>query len=103
MNNKANHHPLFSDNITNTKRSEFEQAFDVMMVIKEGYNKPTPIMYRSAIAWKPFKRILGTLMGMELVHEYVEHNGEVSRLRYRLTEKGVLATFYMGKVAELMV
>jgi len=66
------------------KRSKIEIYLDVLRTVKSGTNRPTNIMYRCNLAWKPFKRILDSLTGNGLL-EMVEKG---NRRIYELTEKG---------------
>ena len=66
------------------KRSRLEIYVEILKTIKSGVNKPTVILYRCNLAWKPLMGILETFVNNSLV-EVVERG---SRKTYNLTEKG---------------
>jgi predicted transcriptional regulator len=66
------------------KRSKLEIYLDILKTIKFGVNKPTNIMYKCNLAWRPFKKILRTLIDNNLIE--IVNKG--SRRTYELTEKG---------------
>jgi len=66
------------------KRSDIEIYLDILKAVKFGTNKPTNIMYKCNLAWKPFKQILNSLVKNELLE--IDHKGK--RKTYHLTEKG---------------
>jgi len=75
------------------KRSNIEIYLDILKAVKSGTRKPTNIMYRCNLAWKPFKQILDSLVENELL----EINQRGKRKTYQLTAKGneVLRRFEM--------
>jgi len=66
------------------KRSNIEIYIDILKAVKSGTHKPTNIMYKCNLAWKPFKQILDSLVENELL----EINQRGKRKTYQLTEKG---------------
>jgi predicted transcriptional regulator len=66
------------------KRSKLEIYLDILKTVKSGVNKPTNIMYRCNLAWKPFKRILKTMIETDLL--VIVDRG--NRKTYELTERG---------------
>ena len=77
------------------KRSDIEIYLDVLKAVKSGVHKPTNIMYKCNLAWKPFKQILDSLVENELL----EINQKGKRKTYQLTAKGneVLRYFEMAR------
>ena len=66
------------------KRSQLEIYLVILRAIKLGVNKPTNIMYRCNLAWKPFKRILAALVDSELIKAVDRGN----RKTYELSPQG---------------
>jgi len=66
------------------KRSSIEIYLDILKAVKSGTRKPTNIMYKCNLAWKPFKQILDSLVNNELLE--IDQKGK--RKTYHLTEKG---------------
>jgi len=80
------------------KRSKLEIYLDVLKAVKIGINKPTNIMYKCNLAWKPFKKILDSLVENGLLTP-VEDG---TRRTYELTEKGRDVLRYLA-TAEALV
>ncbi|RJS85861.1 hypothetical protein CW706_00175 [Candidatus Bathyarchaeota archaeon] len=66
------------------KRTTIEIYLDVLRTVKNGVNKPTNIMYRCNLAWRPFRHVLDSLVENELL----EIRWKGRRRTYHLTEKG---------------
>jgi len=67
-----------------SKRSRIEIYLDILQAIKRGTHKPTRIMYRTNLSWKPLMSILESMMEQGLVRAEEEGN----RTTYWITEKG---------------
>ena len=67
-----------------SKRSRIEIYLDVLHAIKRGTHKPTRIMYRTNLSWKPLMSILESMIEQGLVRAEEEGN----RTTYWITEKG---------------
>ena len=80
------------------KRSNIEIYLDVLNAVKSGVHKPTNIMYRCNLAWKPFKEILNSLVDNELL----EINQKGKRKTYHLTRKGNEALRYFEAARSLL-
>jgi len=80
------------------KRSKLEIYLDVLKAVKLGINKPTNIMYKCNLAWKPFKKILNSLIENGLLTPVENGN----RRTYELTEKGRDVLRYLA-TAEALV
>jgi len=81
-----------------SKRSKLEIYLDVLKAVRSGVDKPTNIMYKCNLAWKPFKRILNSLIENGLL-KTVETG---TRKTYELTEKGRDVLRYLA-TAETLV
>jgi predicted transcriptional regulator len=68
-----------------SKRSKLEIYLVILRTIKQGVEKPTNIMYRCNLAWKPFKKILKALVESSLIKIIDRGN----RKTYELTPKGL--------------
>ncbi len=66
------------------KRSKIEIYLEILKTLKSGIDKPTNVMYKCNLAWKPFKNDLKTLIDNRLI-EIVDRG---SRRTFKLTEKG---------------
>ena len=80
------------------KRTTIEIYLDVLKAVKSGTRKPTNIMYKCNLAWKPFKQILDSLVDNELL----EINQRGKRKTYWLTEKGNEALKYFETARSLL-
>jgi len=69
------------------KRSIIEIYLDILRTIKAGTCKPTNIMYKCNLAWRPFKQIMRSLVENDLLK--IRQKGK--RKTYHLTEKGRIA------------
>jgi len=66
------------------KRSKLELYLEVLDAIDKGTGKPTRIMYRTNLSWKPLMEILGSLQEQSLITS--EKKG--SSMIFHITEKG---------------
>jgi len=67
------------------KRSRLEIYIDVLRAIKKSYTKPTRIMYKANLSWRPLREILSFLKMNKAV---IERSTGGNRREYFLTEKG---------------
>ena len=67
-----------------SKRSKLEIYLDVLKAIKRGTHKPTKIMYKTNLSWKPLMKVLDSLTDQGLIATIKENNRTV----YEITEKG---------------
>ena len=81
-----------------TKRSRIEIYIDVLHAIKRGTHKPTRIMYRTNLSWKPLMSILESMVEQGLIR--VEENG--NRTTYWITEKGKNVLNYFTEALNLI-
>jgi predicted transcriptional regulator len=66
------------------KRTSLEIYIDIMRAVDSGACKPTKIMYKCNLAWKPFKNSLISLVE----HGVIRAIKKGKRKTYELTEKG---------------
>lgn len=78
------------------KRSKLEIYLDVLRAIKKGTHKPTRIMYRTNLSWRPLMEVLDSLAAQDLIA--VEKEG--SHKLYEITEKGQNVLNYFSKAME---
>jgi predicted transcriptional regulator len=79
-------------------RSHVEVYVDVLLVIKEGEQKPTRIMYRTNLSWGPLMKILDAMgkQGLITVERQKKH------VSYKITEKGINVLNYFHEALELL-
>lgn len=80
------------------KRSRLEIYLDVLKVVSKGTNKPTRIMYRTNLSWKPLMGILESLLDQNLITK----DEEGSHTTYGITEKGRNVLTYFSQAIELI-
>ena len=81
-----------------SKRSRLEVYLDVLKTIKKGTVKPTRIMYRTNLSWKPLMQVLDTMVEQQLIS--VEKEG--THVTYKITEKGTNVLNYFNEAMELI-
>ncbi len=79
-----------------SKRSRLEIYVDVLKTIKKGTHKPTRIMYRTNLSWKPLMKVLGSLADQGLITVGKEGNHKL----YEITEKGKNVLQYFSRAME---
>ena len=85
------------------RRSRFEIYVDVLNEVKAGSNKPTQIMYRANLSWKPLQNILRSLLNQGLLCEMEEEiKDKRTKIRYELTQKGENVVRYYSKAKSLI-
>ena len=67
-----------------SKRSKLEIYLDILKVIKRGTHKPTRIMYRTNLSWKPLMKILEALLEQDLIIAIKR----INRQEFEITHKG---------------
>ena len=80
------------------KRDRLQIYLDVLKVMRKGESKPTQIMYKSNLSWKPLMKILDSLIDQQIVEVTTIHKHRF----YTLTKKGVDVLEYFRN-AELEV
>ena len=81
-----------------SKRSRIEIYLDVLQVIRKGVQKPTRIMYRTNLSWKPLMQIFDAMIEQDLIIS--EDMGR--HVTYKITEKGINVLNYFHKAMELI-
>ena len=81
-----------------SKRSRIEIYLDILQAIKKGVDKPTRIMYRTNLSWKPLTQFLDTMMEQKLI-TYEELG---SHITYKITEKGTNVLNYFHEAMQLI-
>ncbi|MDH5794855.1 MAG: DUF4364 family protein [Candidatus Bathyarchaeota archaeon] len=79
-----------------SKRSKLEIYVDVLKTIRKGTRKPTRIMYRTNLSWKPLMKILSSLANQGLITVIEEGNHKF----YEITDKGKNVLQYFSKAME---
>jgi len=79
-----------------SKRSKLEIYIDVLNAIRKGTYKPTKIMYRTNLSWKPLMEILDSLTSQELIRVKEEDSHKV----YEITEKGRNVLEYFSRAMQ---
>ena len=80
------------------KRSRLEIYLDVLKAIGKGTHKPTRIMYKTNLSWKPMMKVFESLLDQDLVARD-EEGGHVT---YRTTEKGRNVLRYFNQAVDLL-
>jgi len=80
------------------KRSRLEIYLDILRVVSKGTSKPTRIMYRTNLSWKPLMGILESLLDQDLIIS----DDQGSHTIYRITEKGKNVLGYFSQAMELI-
>ena len=81
-----------------SKRSRIEIYLDVLQAIRKGVHKPTRIMYRTNLSWKPLMQVLDAMMEQNLI----ELDKQGSHVVYKITEKGMNVLNYFNEAMELI-
>jgi predicted transcriptional regulator len=81
-----------------SKRSRIEIYLDILQTIKKGVNKPTRIMYRTNLSWKPLTHVLDTMMEQKLITS--EELG--CHITYKITDKGMNVLNYFNEAMQLI-
>jgi len=79
-----------------SKRSKLEIYLDVLKAIRKGTHKPTRVMYRTNLSWRPLMEVLDSLAAQGLISVRDEDNHKV----YEVTEKGRNVLNYFSEAME---
>jgi len=71
---------------------------DVLEKISQGVNKPTNIMYKCNLSWRPLQEILRSLTEKGLIIETKRYNHRY----YEVTGKGKKILVYLRKVIQML-
>ncbi len=80
------------------KRSRLEIYLDVLKVIRQGTHKPTRIMYRTNLSWKPLMKILDSMLDQGLIHKVEEGK----HTTYNIADKGRNVLEYFDNAMKLI-
>jgi predicted transcriptional regulator len=72
---------------------------EVLQAVNKGIEKPTRIMYKTNLSWKPLMSILESLQDQGFITLQKERNHTV----YKVTEKGKNVLKYFTEVMNLIV
>lgn len=76
------------------KRSRLEIYLDVLEKVSRGVSRPTNIMYKCNLSWRPLQEVLKSLIEKGLI-EKIEHR---NHKYYTITEKGKEILIYLEKL-----
>ena len=76
------------------KRSRLEIYLDVLEKVSRGVSRPTNIMYKCNLSWRPLQEVLKSLIEKGLIEE-IEHR---NHKYYTITEKGKGILIYLEKL-----
>lgn len=87
-----------------TRRSKLEIFIDVLMIIKNGTNKPTNIMYGANLSWKPMQKILHSMVSHGILREIDTRDDHDKRTIkcYEITQKGEKVIKYFNRRKSLI-
>ena len=80
------------------KRSKLELYLEVLDAIDKGTRKPTRIMYRTNLSWKPLIKILNSLQDQSLITSQKKGNSMI----YQTTDKGKDVLKYLTRAMGLI-
>jgi len=81
-----------------SKRGRLEIYLNILEVVRKGPQKPTRIMYKTNLSWKPLMEILKSLLDQGLIN--IDVNG--NHATYRITGKGKNVLKYFDEAMELI-
>ncbi len=84
------------------RRSRLDIILSILSAVRDGVDKPTRIMYSTNLSWRPTQNALRFLVQQGLIMEVREGRERRSKVRYRLTEKGVEVVNYFERAKELI-
>jgi predicted transcriptional regulator len=92
------------------RRTKLRIYLDVLRLIRDGTEKPTLIMYRANISWKPLQHILSSLLSLNMIREIEvigtgRRTGRDTRTKklYEITEKGEKAIEYFECAKDFLI
>ena len=81
-----------------SKRSKLEIYIDVLKTIRKGTYKPTRIMYRTNLSWKPLMLALDSM----ILQGLISRNEQAKHTVYQISEKGRNVLSYFDKAMKLI-
>ena len=81
------------------RRSKMEIYLDILWIIKNGADRPTRIMYKANLSWKPFQENLKFMIDRGLIAASNSEEHDEVRKTYQITPKGdeVMKYFTLAK------
>jgi len=81
------------------RRSKIEIYLDILWIIKNGVDRPTRIMYKANLSWKPFQETLKFMIARDLISTSNMEEHDETRKTYQITPKGdeVIKYFTLAK------
>jgi predicted transcriptional regulator len=81
------------------RRSKMEIYLDILGIIKNGVDRPTRIMYKANLSWKPFQETLKFMLDRDLIAASSSEEHDETRKTYQITPKGdeVMKYFMLAK------
>lgn len=76
------------------KRSRLEIYIDVLQIIAEGTGRPTNVMYKANLSWRPLQECLSSLLDQNLIRR----TSRGKRSEYTITESGLQVLRYFDRV-----
>ena len=80
------------------KRSRLEIYLDVLKVVRKGTHRPTRVMYRTNLSWKPLMKVLESMIDQGLI----ARDEEGVHVTYRITEMGRNVLGYFDQAMDLL-
>jgi len=80
------------------RRSRLEIYFDVLQIISEGTQKPTRIMYRTNLSWRPLQQAFESLLSQGFIEEKKTRTSKI----YSTTEKGESVLRYYRQAKKVL-
>jgi predicted transcriptional regulator len=80
------------------KRSKLEIYLEVLKVINKDTEKPTRIMYRTNLSWKPLTKVLESMQDQGFITSHKKGGSTI----YKVTEKGKNVLKYFTEAMELI-
>jgi predicted transcriptional regulator len=81
------------------RRSSFQIAVDVLMVVNQGETRPTRIMYASNLSWNTLKSTLDLLVSKNYIQE---SRGVNKNRQYNITQSGLNVLKYYDRIEDLV-
>ena len=80
------------------KRSKLEIYLEILKVVSKGTDKPTRIMYKTNLSWKPLMTALESVLEQGLLRR----NEKGTHSAYEITDKGKNVLKYFREAKELI-
>jgi predicted transcriptional regulator len=80
------------------RRSRLEICFEILQTISKGNRKPTRIMYKTNLSWKPLQEILHSLLSQGFIEEKRTTTSKI----YSITAKGESVLGYYAKARKVL-